>query len=210
MLAFFLFHHWWRCTFDWGVMGVSEYTVHLLMGQKRLKDEYKDPDMLHKVNKADMAGMMESIKEYLLSCHGVIRAPLTYIIRKTITVQVYGDYPQYVTPDNKIITMMLHLPPGKKKLHNKQSAQSVTENMAEYKIDNRSVYDILDKICKNTNLYPYLKHHKSKRNRRGAYYAIYSRWLSLNHVNVIASEAKMILQMSTYDGKKAISSWETL
>ena len=32
--------------------------------KKRLKDEYKDPDMLPKVNKADMAGTMESIKEY--------------------------------------------------------------------------------------------------------------------------------------------------
>ena len=27
--------------------------------------EYKDPDMLPKVNKADMAGTMEFIKEYL-------------------------------------------------------------------------------------------------------------------------------------------------
>ena len=54
-LTFFLFHHQWRCTFDWEVMGVQEDTVHLLAGQKRLKDDYKDPDMLPKVNKADMA-----------------------------------------------------------------------------------------------------------------------------------------------------------
>ena len=30
----------------------------------RLKD-YKNPDMLPKVNKANMAGMMEAIREYL-------------------------------------------------------------------------------------------------------------------------------------------------
>ena len=28
----------------------------LLVGQKMLKDEYKDPDMMPKLNKADMAG----------------------------------------------------------------------------------------------------------------------------------------------------------
>ena len=82
--------------------------------------------MLPKVNKADMAGTMESIEEYFQSYHGVIRVPLAYIIRKTITVQVYGDYPKYATPDDKMIARMLHLTPDKNKLHNKQSAQSVT------------------------------------------------------------------------------------
>ena len=33
-LAVFLFHHRWRCTFNWEVMGVQEDTVHLLAGQK--------------------------------------------------------------------------------------------------------------------------------------------------------------------------------
>ena len=39
--------------------------------------------------------------------------------------------------------------------------------MAEYEIDNRSVYDILDQICKNTDLYPYVKQHKSKHSTPG-------------------------------------------
>ena len=91
-LAVVLFYHQWRCTFGWEVMGVWEDTVHLLVRQKWLKNKYKDPDMMPKVNKADMAGMMESIKEYLRSCCGVKRA-LAYITRKTIIVQIYGDYP---------------------------------------------------------------------------------------------------------------------
>ena len=46
-------------------MGMYEDRVHLLAGQLRLKDEYKEPDMLPKVDKADMAGTMEAIKKYL-------------------------------------------------------------------------------------------------------------------------------------------------
>ena len=88
--------------------------------------------------------MMESIKDYLRSHHGFVIAPPAYNIRKNIKVQIYGDYPQYVTPNNKMITRMLHLPPNKNKLHNEQSAQSVGEHTAEYEIDNRSVYNILD------------------------------------------------------------------
>ena len=61
-LAVFIFHHWWRCIFVCEVMGVQEDTLHLLAGQKRLKEEDKDPDILPKVNKADIAGMMEFIK----------------------------------------------------------------------------------------------------------------------------------------------------
>ena len=177
-------------------MGIQEDTVCLLAGQKRLKDEYKDLDVLPKVNKSDMARTIESIKEYLESHYGVVRVPLASIIRKTITVQVNGDYPKYVTPDDKMIIRMLHLPPDKNKLHNKQSAQS------EYEIDNRSVYDILDQIYRNTDLYQYVKQNKSKRDGRGVYYAIHSRWLGPNHVNMTASEAKMALQTSMYDGKK--------
>ena len=58
-------------------MGVHKNVVHLLAWQKMLKDDFKDSDVLFKVNKADMAGMMEAIKEHLRSCHGV-RAPLIY------------------------------------------------------------------------------------------------------------------------------------
>ena len=125
-------------------MRVQEDTVHLLEGQKRLKDEYKDPDVLPKINKADMARMMKSIKEYLRSQHGVMRAPLAYIMRKTITVQIYNDYPNYATPENEMIARMLHWPPDKNKLHNEQSAQSVKEHTADYEIDIRKVYNILD------------------------------------------------------------------
>ena len=62
-------------------------TVHLITGQKKLKDKYNNPDVLPGVNKADMAGTMKSIKEYLRSHNGVMRALIAYIIRKTLIVQ---------------------------------------------------------------------------------------------------------------------------
>ena len=60
-IATFLFHHRWGCIFDWEVREVCEGIVNLLAGQKRLEDSNKDPDMLPKVNKADLAGMMATI-----------------------------------------------------------------------------------------------------------------------------------------------------
>ena len=73
----------------------------------------------------------------------VIRALLAYIISKTITVQTYGDYPKYETPDSEMINRMLHLLSDKKKVYNKQSAQPGTQHTTEYKIDNRTVYETL-------------------------------------------------------------------
>ena len=69
-------------------------------------------------------------------------------------------------------------------------------------MDNRTFYDILDQICEDKNLYPYVKQHKPMRDGRGAFFAIQSWWLGLNHVNATASEAEMTLQMSTYDREK--------
>ena len=80
--------------------------------------------------------------------------------------------------------------------------------MAEYKIDNRMVYDVLDQICKDIDLYPYVKQHKPKRDSRGAFYAIHSRWLGPNHVNVTALEAEIALLTSMYDIEKRAWNWE--
>ena len=74
--------------------------------------------------------------------------------------------------------------------------------MVEYNIANRSICDILSRICKDIDLYPYLKQHKSKRDIKWASYAIPSRWLCPNKVNVTASKAKLALQMLMYDGEK--------
>ena len=109
-LSVFLYYHWWRCTFDWEVMGVHNDTLHLLAGKKKLKDEYKDPDIWPKVNKAHMAAMMESNEKYIKSCYGVVRVPLAYVIRKTMNFQTYGDYTKYATSDDKMIARRLHLP----------------------------------------------------------------------------------------------------
>ena len=60
---------------DWKDTGVHEDTVCLLADQKRLKDDYKDPDVLPKINKSDIAGTIEAIKEYLRLYCGVMRVP---------------------------------------------------------------------------------------------------------------------------------------
>ena len=49
-LAAFLFYHWCRCTLNWEITGENKETVHFLVGQKKLKDKYKDPDVLPKIN----------------------------------------------------------------------------------------------------------------------------------------------------------------
>ena len=164
--------------------------------------------MLPKINELDMAGMMDAIKEYLRLCCGVILAPLAYITWKTVAVQTYGDYPTYATPDSKMITRMLHLPLEKNMVFHEADAQTVQAHMPEYEINNRNTYDILDQICKDTDLYPYVKQHKSKRDGRGAFYAIHSRWLGPNHVIMTTSEAEMAIQMSTYNGEKKAWNWE--
>ena len=75
-------------------------------------------------------------------------------------------------------------------------------------MDNRSFYDMLDQIYNNTDLYLYVEQHKSKRDGRWAYYSIHSRRLGMNCVNLSASEAKMSLQTSMYDGEKKAWNWE--
>ena len=47
----------------------------------------------------------------------------------------------YMTPDDEMMAMILHLPQDKYRLYDEQSAHSVKEQIAEFKIDNRSVWD---------------------------------------------------------------------
>ena len=82
-LAAFLFHHGWKCSHSWKITEVHENTIYLLANEK---DDYKDPKALYKVKKADIAGTMEAIRDYLRSHYCVIRPPLAYIIKKTILI----------------------------------------------------------------------------------------------------------------------------
>ena len=54
----------------------------------------------------------------------------------------------------------------------------------------------------------YVKQHKSMRGGRWAFYATYSSWLGINHVNATASEVKLAFQFSKNDGKKKAWNWE--
>ena len=51
-----------------------------------------------------------------------------------------------------MIARMLYQPPDKNKLLPEKDVQRVQVHMAEYKIDNRTVYDVMDQICKDTDL----------------------------------------------------------
>ena len=62
-----------------------------------------------------------------------------------------------MTHDNEMMMGMLHLLPDKNKILLDSDVLSTKAHTSEYKIDNRSVYDILDQIYKNTDLYPYVK-----------------------------------------------------
>ena len=115
------------------VKEVQEETVSKFRSQMKLVDEQKDPDLLPKVNKTNMAGMIEAIKTYLSSCYGVKRMPLTYIIRKTIVIQTDITYLQCT------ITMMLHLPMEQNKLCSEEAASSRKQHKVAYRINNRAI-----------------------------------------------------------------------
>ena len=72
------------------------------------------------------------------------------------------------------------------------------------------VYAILDLICKDTDLYPYVKKFKMCHDGTGLYYTIYFRWLNPNHMISMALEAKAALQTLTYDREMKIWNWESM
>ena len=47
---------------------MNEDTLYIISGQKKLEDEYRDANVLPKINKSDMARTMEAIKKYLRLC----------------------------------------------------------------------------------------------------------------------------------------------
>ena len=57
-------------------------------------------------------------------------------------------------------------------------------------------------------MYPCVKKHESKRDGRGAFYAIHCRWLCPNHVNATTSEAELAFWMSMYSRGKNAWNWE--
>ena len=67
---------------DWDMKNVLWKTVQELMDQKKLRVDFNDPCVLHKIRKINMAVMMRNVKEFLRLCCNVKRAPFTCIMRK--------------------------------------------------------------------------------------------------------------------------------
>ena len=76
----------------------------------------------------------------------------------------------------------MHMPLEVNKNLSKSDAPLVRQHMQEYKTGNRNVDDNLDQTCKDTDMNPCVKQHKTKMDGRLTIYAIHSKWQDLNHV----------------------------
>ena len=108
-LAAFLSHYSWRCIYDWEVTKVQKSTICKPVRQKTIKDKCKGPDVLPKVNKANVVGWWQPLKN--VSDHIVV-------IESTLCL---GHMKDHNSPDlwhlpmlcnfrRKMIVIMLHLP----------------------------------------------------------------------------------------------------
>ena len=64
------------------------------------------------------------------------------------------------------------------------------------------MHDVLDTVCRMTDLCLYEKKFKATRDDQEAFYAIKQQQLGTNHINVTVSKAENSIQISIYDGKK--------
>ena len=89
------------------------------------------------LNTTNVAEIIEAINEYIRSCCGVKRVHLAHIIQRTIIFETCATYPEYATPDGKMIARMLHLPMKQNILCKEKMVNSLKEHTAAYKIDNK-------------------------------------------------------------------------
>ena len=87
---------------------------------------------------------------------------------------MYGNLSQYKTCDNEVIASMLHIPKG---LNSECIQKNVKCNIvctASYDMNDIRVFEILDSICKDTVLHPYVKQYRFGSNGQGAFHAIHA------------------------------------
>ena len=91
------------------------------------------------------------------------------------------------------------MPQDKNRLLMEREASSVKECIVMYKIHN--LQHTLSDLSRYRPV-SICQAHKSKRDDRGAFYAIHTRQLGPKTVNMTASEAKSVIQTPTYNGEK--------
>ena len=146
---------------------MQEETVHKLRSQQKLENECEEPDVLPKVNIANVMGMMVAIKEYLRSCHVVKIVPLALSSERTQSLRLIDTISWWQNDQHDV-----KLPTEQIWLYREKETSSKKQHTTACKIDNRSIYGILDQICKDTDLYQHIKQNKSRWYHRGSLYAI--------------------------------------
>ena len=82
--------------------------------------------------------------------------------------------------------------------HHRDKARRYRDLQLGHRID----CDILNQICKDKDLYPYVKKFKTSYDEQGAYYSIHSRWLSPNPMGLMASDTQTAHQTMTKKVRK--------
>jgi hypothetical protein len=197
-LASYTVRHNNRISRTTNVATMNPTSLRRLVHLKLKEEEKPDPPTAPKIDHKNWPKTMDAIHDYFTGVLGETKVPLAYVIRDTVEVTPEADdLPRnYASPEDEMVARMPH-----------QDANGV--DLPTYLHDRSRVWQTMSEICQDDKSWTYVKPFQRSRDGRGAYRALHTHYLGLNHVNNMANEAESKLARASYDGEKKRYNFES-
>jgi hypothetical protein len=127
----------------------------------KIKESWRDgdPPTLPKIDLQNWPKMIDAIQDHFTSLLGEMKAPLAYVISNEDAIPDEADGQQeknYVTPEEEMIRLMLHV-------------DAAGDKLPTYQHDRTKVWQALSEMTRDEKCWTYIKPFQPARDGRDAY-----------------------------------------
>ena len=166
---------------------------------KALREEEeasKDPTKTPTLDKKNWSKTLEAVQEWIGGHLGITKVPLSYVVREEVDYPPHPTDPAFGQPDSPYSShqeeMVARAPI--------RSRSIVPVFIAEYQIDNKSVWELLCGLCREKDCWTHIKPFAKKKDGRGAFLALWAYYLGKQNVDNQATTSEKGLELATWSG----------
>ena len=175
----------------------TDITCPKIKALKNLRDEEEnatDPDEAPKIDVKNWLKTLEALQEWISLHPGIKCAPLSYVIRAEINPAPHASDPAYLEA-NSLYSSYQEEITARSPI---QTTGVLTTYAADYAVDNKAVWELISRVCRDEDCWTHVKPYSRKKDGRNAFLALWTYYLGKQNVDNQATTSEKGLELATW------------
>ena len=195
-LAIYYCRHMKRTSRPLKSVGITCPTIKKLKSLRDKEDSHSEPTKNPIIDPKNWSKTLEAVQEWISLHLGINKAPFSYVTRVEIDPQPHTGNVAYELPD------FVYLSPQEEMIARSpiRSTGIVVVYDNDFIIDNKAVWEVICKLCRDEGCWTHIKPFLKKKNGRGDFFALWTYYLGKANVDNQASASEKGLDLARWSG----------